>query len=85
MGEKKQTIYNVCGFTGTMCFWVYIFMIIAGSNIFFFRMRVLFAGIAALAYIARIKIEINNERESGSSTFYLVIALIDILLAMGQM
>ena len=74
MNEKKR---NICSIVG-------IILSVVGINNYLFAMRVLFAGVAAVAYAIKLGIEIANDEGIGNSIFLIAICLFDIIISAMQ-
>ncbi len=64
MDEKKRNIQAGCTIVGTIAIFTYIILTVAGSNNVLFVLRILFAGIAAIAYAIKMRGEIPNDEDT---------------------
>ncbi len=85
MDEKKRSICKICHIVGNVALLVYIILKVAGSNPNLLAIKLLFAGIAAIAYAITLGIEISSEETWGISVLVIAICLFDIVLAAMQL
>ena len=64
MDEKKRNIQAGCTIVGTVGIFTYIILTVAGSNNVLFLLRILFAGIATIAYAIKMRIEVSNDEDT---------------------
>ena len=85
MDEKKRSICNICSIVGIVALLVYIILTVAGSNPYLLAIKLMFAGIAAIAYAIKLGVEISSEETWGNSVFLIAICLFDIVLTAIQL
>ena len=85
MDEKKRSILNICNIVGIVALLVYIILTVAGSNPYLLAIKLIFAGIAAIAYAIKLDVEISSEETWGKSVFLIAICLFDIVLTAMQL
>ena len=86
MDEKKRTICNICSIVGIVALLVYIILTVAGSTPYLLAIRLIFAGIAAIAYAIKLGVEISSEKSWGNySVFLIEICLFNIVLTAMQL
>ena len=85
MDEKKRSICNICSIVGIVALLEYIILMVAGSNAYLLAIRLIFAGIAAIAYAIKLGVEISSEESWGNSVFLIAICLFDIVLTAMQL
>lgn len=85
MDEKKQSICNICNIVGIVALLVYIILTVAGSNPYLLAIKLIFAGIATIAYAIKLGVEISSEETWGNSVFLIAICLFDIVLTAMQL
>ena len=85
MDEKKRNIQFGCSIIGTVALWIYIILALVGSNTVLFVLRILFAGIAAIAYAINMGAEISNDDSYKGSVFLIAICLADIVITAMQL
>ena len=85
MDKKKRNIQITCSIVGSVAFLVYIILTVAGSNTVLFALKILFAGIAAIAYAIKMGAEISNDDSYANSVFLIVICLFDIVITAMQL
>ncbi len=85
MDEKKRSICCICSIVGIVALLVYILLTVAGSNAYLLAIRLIFAGIAAIAYAIKLGVELSSEESWGNSVFLIAICLFDIVLTAIQL
>ena len=85
MDEKKRSICNICSIVGIVALLVYIILTVAGSNPYLLAIKLIYAGIAAIAYAIKLGVEISSEETWGNSVFLIAICLFDIVLTAIQL
>ena len=85
MDEKKRSICIICCIVGIVALLVYCILTVAGSNPYLLAIRLIFAGIAAIAYAIKLGVEISSEETWGNSVFLIAICLFDIVLTAIQL
>ena len=85
MDEKKRSICNICSIVGIVALLVYIILTVAGSNPYLLAIKLMFAGIAAIAYAIKLGVEISSEETWGNSVFLIALCLFDIVLTAMQL
>ena len=85
MDEKKRSICNICSIVGIVALLVFIILTVTGSNPYLLAIKLIFAGIAAIAYAITLGIEISSEETWGISVLVIAICLFDIVLAAMQL
>lgn len=85
MDEKKRSICNICSIVGIVALLVYIILTVAGSNPYLLAIKLIYAGIAAIAYAIKLGVEISSEETWGNSVFLIALCLFDIVLTAMQL
>lgn len=85
MDEKKRSICNICSIVGIVALLVYIILTVAGSNPYLLAIKLIFAGIAAIAYAIKLGVEISSEETWGNSVILIALCLFDIVLTAMQL
>ena len=82
MDEKKRSICNICFCVGIVASVVYIILAVTGSSLYF---RLIFAGIATIAYIIKFCVEFSSKESCKDSVFLIVACLIYIVFTVLQL
>ena len=85
MDEKKYSIWNICNIVGIVALLVSYILTVAGSNPYLLAIKLLFLGIAAIAYVIRLGVEISSEEPWGISVFVIANCLFYIALTAMQL
>jgi len=85
MDEKKRSICNICSIVGIVALLVYIILTVAGSNPYLLAIKLIFAGIAAIAYAIKLGVEISSEETWGNSVILIALCLFDIVFTAMQL
>ena len=85
MDEKKRSICNICSIVGIVALLVYIILTVAGSNPYLLAIKLIDAGMAAIAYAIKLGVEISSEETWGNSVFLIALCLFDIVLTAMQL
>ena len=85
MDENQRSICNICSIVGIVALLVYIILTVAGSNPYLLAIRLIFAGIAAIAYAIKLGVEISSEGTWVTSVLWIAICLFDIVLTAKQL
>lgn len=85
MDEKKRSILNICNIVGIVALLVYIILTVAGRTNFLLITRLIFAGIATIAWAIKLGIEIASEKPLVISIFFIANCLFDIVLTAIQL
>ena len=85
MDEKKRSICNICSIVGNVSLLVYLILTVVGSTPYLLAIRLIFAGIAAVAYAIKLGVEISREETWGNSAFMITICLVDIVVTAVQL
>ena len=80
MDEKKQSICNICSIVGIVALLVYIILAVAGSNPYLLAIKLIFVGIAAIAFAIKLGVKISREETWGDSVFLIAICLFIIVV-----
>lgn len=85
MDEKKRNICIVCDIVGFVALLVYGILTVAGSTTYLLAIRLIFAGIAAIAYAIKLGVEISSEESWENSVFLIAMCLFYILITARQL
>ena len=85
MDEKKRNIQIGCSIVGVVALLIYIILALVGRNTVLFVLRILFAGIAAIAYVIKTGAEISNDDSYKGSVFIIAICLAAIVITAMQL
>ncbi len=85
MDEKKRSFCIICSIVGSVALLGFCILTIAGSTPYLLVIRLIFAGIAAIAYTIKLGVEISSEESWGISVFLIAICLFDIVLTAIQL
>ena len=85
MDETKRSICNICNIVAIVALLVYLILTFAGSSPYLLAIRLIFVGIAAIAYAIKLGVEISSEETWGISVFLIAICLFDIVLTAMQL
>lgn len=85
MDEKKRSICNICSIVGIVALLVYIILTVAGSNPYLLAIKLIFAGIAAIAYAIKLGVEISSEETWENSVILIALCLFDIVFTAMQL
>ena len=85
MDEKKRSICNICSIVGNVSLLVYLILTVVGSTPYLLAIRLIFAGIAAVAYAIKLGVEISSEETWGNSVILIALCLFDIVLTAMQL
>ena len=85
MDEKKRSIHTVCTLVGIASLLIYIILTVVGTNVMLLTLRILFAGIATIAYAIKLGVELTSDESWGNSVFLIAICLFDIVMTAVQL
>lgn len=85
MDEKKRNICIICTIVGIVALLVYIILTVSGSNAYLLAIRLIFVGIATIAFAIRLGVEISSKESWGNSVFLIALCLFDIVLTAIQL
>lgn len=85
MDENKRSICDICCIVGIVALLVYIILTVAGRNPYLLAIRLIFAGIAAIAFAIKLGVEISSEETWVNSVFWIALCLFDIVFTAMQL
>ena len=85
MDEKKRSICNISSIVGIVALLIYIILAVVGKSEYLYVMRILFAGIATIAYAIKLGVEISSDEKIGNSIFLIAICLFDVFASALQL
>ena len=71
---------DICNLVGTIALLIYIILAISGKTTFLLTGRIIFASIAAIAYLIKMGIEFHDKQDTTHSAMLISFCLWDIYL-----
>ena len=80
MDEKKRNIYKACTFVGIESLLIYLILTVGGTYVMLLILRILFAGIATIAFAIKLGVQLTSDESWGRSVFLIGICLSVIVM-----